>query len=53
MSDTLLCYNKDQKCDDCGKPPVAIQHWGPITDNEMKNLCGDCWQKRLDAKQKE
>jgi len=49
MADTSIGYNENEKCDDCGKPPVVIKHWGPITNGEFKSFCGKCWKKREEA----
>lgn len=51
MSDTLYTYCPNECCDDCGKPPVLFQHWGPLTNGEITKLCSDCFKKRSDALQ--
>jgi hypothetical protein len=48
MADTLRCYNENEKCDDCGSTPVTFKHWGPLTNNEFKSLCDECWKKRIE-----
>lgn len=42
MVDTLTCYNENEKCEDCNTSPVTIQHWGELTNNELKKLCNSC-----------
>jgi len=46
MADTIICFNENEKCQDCNENPVTIQHWGPITNNEFKKLCKSCFNKR-------
>lgn len=46
MADTIICFNENEKCQDCNENPVTIQHWGPITNNEFKKLCNSCFKKR-------
>jgi hypothetical protein len=46
MADTLNCYNENEKCEDCNNAPVTIQHWGELTNNELKKLCTSCLKKR-------
>lgn len=47
MADTMRIYRKDWVCSDCGKSPVIYVHWGPLTEGEIKRLCGSCMKKRV------
>ena len=49
MADTMWIYREDLNCSDCGKPPVIFVHWGPLTEGEVKHLCGECMKKRADG----
>ena len=47
MADTMRIYRKDLTCSDCGKSPVIYVHWGPLTEGEVKHLCGPCMKKKM------
>jgi hypothetical protein len=48
MADTIHVYLENEKCDDCGNSPVTFQHWGSLTNYEMKKICKDCMKKRAE-----
>ena len=46
-SDTIQCYNKNDKCEECGNKPVEFIHFGILTDGKAKKLCSPCFVEKV------
>ncbi len=49
MADTTRGWWPDLNCDDCGEKGVSFKHWGFLTKNKLKKLCGPCMKKRSEG----
>lgn len=53
VADTISCYLKDEKCENCNKNPVEFIHRSDLTNDKLVKLCSSCFKNLTRSEQKE